>query len=144
VSADTADLPTSLPAGCRRPDPATEILTAEDCHILESWNLPDDPGLSIARARVEPGVTTRWHRLRGIAERYLIISGQGVAEVEGMPPTAVAPGDLVYIPPDRVQRIRNAGPDDLVFYALCTPRFVPEAYLDAQPGPRDRPAGSSG
>lgn len=155
MTADSANLPASLPAhipashptglppGCRSPDPTTEILTAEDCHILESWNLPEDPGLSIARARVEPGVTTRWHRLLGIAERYLIISGRGFAEVEGMRPTPVAPGDLVYIPPGRPQRIRNPGPDDLVFYALCTPRFVPEAYLDAEPGPWDPTAAPS-
>ena len=37
----------------------------EGCFITEWLNTPDDPSLSIARARVTPGVTTRLHRLEG-------------------------------------------------------------------------------
>lgn len=117
------------------PDDADEYFTEEGCHILETWNRSDDPGVSIARARVEPGVTTRWHRLAGIAERYLILDGQGQVEVEGIPAQRVGPGDLVYIPPDQGQRIANRGDTDLVFLAICTPRFVPEAYADIDPAP---------
>ena len=117
-------------AELRRPDPGEETLTEERCHILETWNRPDDRDLSVARARVAPGVTTRWHRLEGIAERYLIVRGKGLAEVEGMGPTLVQPGDLLYIPAGRAQRIRNTGDADLLFYALCTPRFRPTAYQD--------------
>ncbi|WP_296807949.1 cupin domain-containing protein [Thiocapsa sp.] len=114
------------------PREADEFFTDEGCYILETWNRADDPMLSVARARVEPGVTTRLHRLAGIAERYLILSGTGRVEVEGIPPQSVGPGDLVYIPPDRGQRIANTGDGDLVFLAICTPRFVPEAYLDIE------------
>ena len=117
-----------LSAQLRRPEPAEEALTDERCHILETGNRPDDPDLSVARARVQPGVTTRWHRLEGITERYLILAGEGLAEVEGMDPTPVQPGDLLYIPAGRAQRIRNTGDADLLFYALCTPRFKPTAY----------------
>ena len=42
-----------------------EFYTSEKCYITELSNTPDDPDVSIARARVEPGVTTRWHRLKG-------------------------------------------------------------------------------
>lgn len=120
----------------RRPDPREEVPTAEHCHILETWNRADDADLSIARARVAPGVTTRWHCLHGIVERYLIVSGQGLAEVEGMDPAAVRPGDLLYIPAGRAQRIHNTGTRDLLFYALCTPRFRWSAYenLEARLG----------
>ncbi len=114
----------------RRPDPGEERLTDERCHILETWNQPDDPDLSVARARVEPGVATRWHRLIGIAERYLIVEGEGLAQVEGMAPQALGVGDLLYIPAGRVQRITNTGHRNLIFYALCTPRFVHEAYKE--------------
>ncbi len=102
--------------------------TDERCDITEWSNGPADPGLSVARARVAPGVTTRWHRLRDTVERYCILEGRGTVEVEGMPPTPVAPGDVVVIPAGAAQRIRNDGPDDLVFLALCTPPFRPEAY----------------
>jgi mannose-6-phosphate isomerase-like protein (cupin superfamily) len=135
----TAGLPGGFEAGLtapapelRRPDPREELLAAEQCHILETWNRADDPDLSVARARVAPGVTTRWHRLQGISERYLIVSGHGLAEVEGMDPATVRPGDLLYIPAGHAQRIRNTGTSDLLFYALCTPRFRWSAYDDLE------------
>jgi mannose-6-phosphate isomerase-like protein (cupin superfamily) len=89
--------------------------------------------VSIARARVETSVTTRWHRLRGIAERYVIIEGLGRVEVGDLPATDVGPGDVVLIPPGCRQRIANIGSTDLVFLAICSPRFVPEAYWDINP-----------
>lgn len=118
-----------------RPDEADEDLIAERCRILETWNRSDDPSLSVARARVAPGVTTRWHRLAGICERYLILAGQGWVEVGNLAPEVVRPGDVVYIPAGCRQRIANLGNVDLVFLALCTPRFVPDAYRDIEDEP---------
>lgn len=118
----------------QRPDEADEYPIAERCRILEIWNRPDDPALSVARARVAPGVTTRRHRLADICERYLILSGQGRVEVGDLAPAVVGPGDLVYIPAGCPQRIANRGDADLVFLALCTPRFVPGAYEDLEDG----------
>jgi len=117
----------------RHPRESEESWTDERCYILETWNHPDDEAVSIARARVEPGVATRLHRLRGITERYIIISGQGRVEVGAASPTLVAPGDMVYIPPGCPQRILNPGETDLVFLAVCSPRFVPQAYEDIEP-----------
>ena len=116
-----------------RPDPALEFYTSERCFILESWNSPDDEGVSIARARVEPGVTTALHAVTGTIERYLIVSGRGVVEIDTLAPSTVAPGDVVVIAPGRRQRITNAGDIDLVFYAICTPRFRPQAYEPLEP-----------
>ncbi|HQJ31568.1 MAG TPA: hypothetical protein PLG18_10560, partial [Syntrophales bacterium] len=62
-------------------------LAAEGCFIRELWNAPEDDGVSVARARVTPGVTTAWHRVRETWERYLILSGTGVAEVGDLMPT---------------------------------------------------------
>ena len=83
--------------------------------------------MSIARARVEPGVTTQPHRLRGVVERYLIIEGEGRATVGGAE-SDVRQGDVVLIPAGVSQQIANTGADDLVFYCICTPRFTPECY----------------
>ena len=105
----------------------------EGCWITELFNSPADPALSVARARVQPGVTTRWHRLEAITERYCILEGHGHVEVEGMAGAEVGPGDVVRIPPGAGQRITNTGDDELVFLALCTPRFVAEAYEDIEP-----------
>lgn len=110
-------------------DESQEKFTDERCHILESWNDPRDPDVAIARARVEPGVTTARHVLE-VDERYLITHGTGTVEVEGLAPTQVAPGDVVVIPAGRAQRITNTGAADLVFYCVCTPRFQQIYYHD--------------
>jgi mannose-6-phosphate isomerase-like protein (cupin superfamily) len=115
------------------PDPSSEFYTPERCFIVESWNRPDDEGLSIARARVEVGVTTAWHAVLGTIERYLIVTGGGTVEVDDLPPTAVGPGDVVVIPPGKRQRVTNTGDTDLVFYAICTPRFQQSAYQALEP-----------
>jgi mannose-6-phosphate isomerase-like protein (cupin superfamily) len=109
----------------RRPG---ELLTPEGCYILESWNDAADPAASIARARVEPGVTTRAHRLAGVVERYLIVQGEGEAIVGGEPTGRLRPGDVVVIPAGVAQQITNTGAADLVFYCICTPRFTPACY----------------
>jgi mannose-6-phosphate isomerase-like protein (cupin superfamily) len=107
-----------------------EHLTEERCHILELSNTPDDPDVSIARARVAPGVSTRWHRLRDMAERYVILEGHGLVEIGELPAQAVSAGDVVLIPSGCRQRITNVGKQDLIFLAICTPRFRWEAYED--------------
>ena len=112
-------------------DPAAEFYTEERCHITELSNLPEDPDCSIARARVAAGATTRWHRLAGIAERYVLLEGRGRAEIGDLPPREVGPGAVVLIPPGCRQRIANVGTADLVFLAVCTPRFQPACYAEA-------------
>lgn len=113
-------------------DLSQEFFTPEGCYIIELSNSPDDPAVSIARARVAPGVTTRWHRLAGTAERYVILSGQGRVETGGQPPQDVSVGDVVLIPPSCRQRIANTGQEELIFLAVCTPRFLPAAYQDIE------------
>ena len=100
----------------------------EKCFITEILNSQQDPSLSVARVRVELEVTTAWHCLHDTIERYLIESGEGVAEVGNMPPTDVGPGDMVVIPAGVRQRITNTGAHPLIFLALCTPRFRHENY----------------
>jgi mannose-6-phosphate isomerase-like protein (cupin superfamily) len=100
----------------------------EGCHIMEIANHPNYPDVSIARARVEPGQQTAWHQLSGVTERYLIVEGNGIVEIGEENPTSVGNGDVVIIPAGLRQRIRNSGNSDLVFYAICTPRFTPDCY----------------
>jgi hypothetical protein len=44
---------------------------------------------------------------------------------------------VVVIPPSCPQRITNIGEHDLVFLAICSPRFRPEAYEDMEDTKRD-------
>ena len=117
-----------MKAAIIKKDYTAEFYTQENCYITELSNTADDPELSIARARVEPGQTTRWHRLKGTTERYYMLSGKGRVEVGDLLPREVGEGDVVVIPPLCRQRITNVGSDDLIFLAICTPRFTEEAY----------------
>jgi len=117
----------------RHRNPAAEFLTTEGCFITELSNTAADPDASIAQARVPAGRTTRWHRLKDTAERYVLLAGDGEVEVGNLPPERVSPGDVVLIPPGVRQRIRNVGSADLVFLAICTPRFEQAAYEDIDP-----------
>lgn len=113
-------------------DEGREYYFREGCHINELSNSAGDAAVSIARARVEPGRTTRWHRLRGITERYVILQGRGLVEVGSELARSVYPGDVVVIPPQTRQRITNENTEDLVFLAICSPRFLPEAYEELE------------
>jgi len=121
-----------MKTGTTRFRPGSEFQTPEGCDIIELSNSPDDADVSIAQARVECGITTRWHRLAGTAERYCIISGTGRVEIGELPPQDVSAGDVVLIPTLCRQRITNTGTDDLVFLAICTPRFTPACYEDLE------------
>ena len=106
-----------------------EFYIPERCFITELHNSVDDPAMSIARARVEPGVTTAWHHLLGVTERYMILSGQGRVEVGDEVARDLVAGDVVVIPPECRQRISNTGDEDLLFLAICTPRFQQGCYI---------------
>jgi mannose-6-phosphate isomerase-like protein (cupin superfamily) len=102
-----------------------ETLTSERCFVAEQFSAED---VSIAQARVKPGITTISHHLDGVNEIYLIMSGEGQVDIGGLTPAIVTSGDLVIIPAGTSQRISNIGQSDLVFYCICTPRFTAECY----------------
>ena len=106
---------------------SSETLTRERTWITELMNHPDVPQVSLATARVEPGITTELHRV-AVAEWYVLIEGSGRMEVEGEAPFDVSAGDSVAIPAGASQRITNTGSSDLVFHCICTPRFTPRGY----------------
>lgn len=113
-------------------DLCSEQLTEEGCFIWQNWGIPADESLSIARARVAPGMSTRWHRLSGVREIYLLTAGRGRVELGGREPSELAAGDLVNIPAGTAQRITNLGSGDLIFYCICTPAFTPACYSDME------------
>ena len=110
---------------------SAEYYFKEGCHILELSNSVADPTVSIARARVVSGVTTQWHYLIDTTERYVILQGQGCVELANTQSQTVQAGDVVIIPPFCWQRISNTGVQDLIFLAICSPRFLAENYVSA-------------
>jgi mannose-6-phosphate isomerase-like protein (cupin superfamily) len=113
-----------------RPAEGFEYYTEERCFITEVLNTPGYAPVSVARARVEPGITTEWHMVRDTDEMYYILSGEGDMEIEDREAGPVRPHDLVFIPRNTRQRIRNTGQTDLLFLCICAPRFEQRNYVD--------------
>ena len=103
----------------------TEFFTPERCFIAENYS---SNGISVARARVKPGVTTVAHHLKGVDEIYLVTGGEGKVTVGDLEPAKVGVGDLIVIPAGASQKITNIGKTDLVFYCICIPRFTANCY----------------
>lgn len=122
-----------------RDDSRSESGIEPGCYITDWLNDPADPDLSIARIRVEVGAETRLRRFQNIWERYVVLEGQGRIELVGPNRSftegdhtisALEPGDVVLIPAGYSRRISNIGDGELVFLAICTPRFRPAAQPD--------------
>lgn len=108
-----------------------EFTTSERCHITELMNNDASPEVSVAVARVEPGVSTQLHALHGVTESYIVKSGSGLMQV-GDQVHRVETGDQVAIAADTPQKITNNGDSDLLFYCVCTPRFTVECYINLE------------
>lgn len=108
-------------------DDSKEFDTDERCSIIEILNKPELEHISVAQARVKPGVTTAWHTLDG-DELYYILEGTGVAELGDRFKKELGPGDLLHIQKNTAQRITNTGQADLRFLCICSPRFTEQSY----------------
>ncbi len=114
--------------------PSQEYYFKEGCYILELSNSNTDPQLSIARVRVLPNTQTKLHQLSQTIERYVILEGQGEvilgSSITGQHMQCVKPNDVVIIPENCPQAIKNNSDSDLIFLAICTPRFEPINYSE--------------
>ena len=113
------------------PDLPREFWTGERCWITELLNRDEFPEVSVARTRVEPGVTTELHSL-SVSEWYVIESGRGLMTVGDAAPREVTAGDVVTIPKHVAQQIENHGDLDLVFLCVCAPRFLQKCYTSLE------------
>ncbi len=114
-----------------KPASTVEVWTGERCHITEFVNDPETPEVSVARCRVEPGITTQLHSL-SVIEWYIVESGHGEMRIGDEPPRRLVSGDTAMIPERIAQQITNSGSDDLVFLCVCVPRFTPDCYVSLE------------
>ena len=115
-----------------RSEDIPEYYFEERAYIKELLNSADIPGISVAQARVEPGVTTVLHLVEGSVELYYILAGTGDMFIDGKHIGRVKAGDLIRIPAGLPQQITNTGATDLIFLAICSPRFEPHRYVVAE------------
>lgn len=111
--------------------PGEEIWTAERCFITELMNSDSQPEVSLARARVEPGVTTQRHSL-SVSEWYVVESGKGLMRVGNDAAFPIGPGDTVAVPKHELQQVTNNSREDLRFLCVCAPRFSKDCYTAAE------------
>lgn len=79
---------------------------------------------SLALAKVKQGEITLAHRLKS-SEVYYILRGVGEMYIDSEK-EKVSVGQLIYIPPNSVQRIKNIGQNDLVFLCIVEPAWKKE------------------
>jgi mannose-6-phosphate isomerase-like protein (cupin superfamily) len=106
----------------------TEFSTPENCFITEMLNSEIFQNFSIAQTRVAAGNTTELHTLRNTDEAYYILSGKGEMEIGGKAVGIVNEKDIVFIPRNTSQRIKNLGDNDLLFLCICSPKFEVKNY----------------
>lgn len=124
-----------MEAAILKTNASDEYYFEEGCYILEYSNSDTDPGLSIARARLTPKTETKLHKLYQTVERYIILQGEGKVilgnkQNNQLTESKVEAGDIVIIPENCPQAIRNIGQDDLIFLVICTPRFSISNYIE--------------
>jgi len=107
----------------------SEYYFKEGCFIEEWHNQESDKDCSVARVRVEPFKLTKLHALKNTTERYVMLEGRAKVTV-GSESWEVGVGDVVVIPSDQAQRIENLLDHDLIFLAICTPRFELQNYRE--------------
>jgi mannose-6-phosphate isomerase-like protein (cupin superfamily) len=104
-----------------------EFTANDGCQIREWLHPKNDPvtlPYSIAEARVEIGKSSYKHQLKQ-TEIYIIQQGQGDMYIDEVK-REVCEGDIVHIPAESTQWIKNTGQLELIFLAIVSPPWREE------------------
>lgn len=115
-----------------------EYYFKEGCFIEEWHNSEQDESMSVARVRVEAKQQTLLHSLKNTTERYVMLQGEAVVTIDGKS-KKVKNKDVVVIAPGQTQKIQNSLDSDLIFLAICTPRFELENYQEEHDPEQEQP-----
>lgn len=99
---------------------------AIDDTIIRELLHPVETGMvlacSLAHATLEPGRSSRPHRLRTSSEIYYILAGSGKMHI-GHQFADVCAGQLIFIPPGAEQYIENTSQNPLTFLCIVDPAW---------------------
>jgi mannose-6-phosphate isomerase-like protein (cupin superfamily) len=105
-----------------------EAYIAGDNVIIRELLHPDKADLklrySLAHAMLKPGNTSYRHKLK-TSEIYYILQGEGMIYIDNEP-AKVHSGQVIYIPPNAEQYIKNIGQTDLQFLCIVDPAWRKE------------------
>ncbi len=82
---------------------------------------------SMAQAIIEPNQASTPHRLTG-SETYYFLGGEGRIYIDEEH-VSVKKGDVVYVPANALQYVRNIGEVDLEFLCIVEPFWTPESEV---------------
>jgi len=111
-----------------------EEFIAGDNTILRELLHPDKADLklrySLAHGILKPGLTSYPHKLK-TSEVYYILEGEGIMYIDEEK-AKVRSGQVIYIPPNSKQYVKNTGNTDLKFLCIVDPawRIEDEEVLD--------------
>jgi mannose-6-phosphate isomerase-like protein (cupin superfamily) len=101
---------------------------AGDATVLREFLHPDKMDIalrySLAHATLKPGKVSTPHALK-TSEVYYILKGEAIMRINDES-AKVFPGQVIYIPPNSRQSIRNCGKTDLKFLCIVDPAWQPE------------------
>lgn len=97
------------------------------CELLHPDKVTGAQGLgcSIAHAIIPPGESTLPHILKKSTELYYILKGLGEMHIDNEA-AQVSPSQIILIPPQSRQWIRNTGKENLVFLCIVSPKWQAE------------------
>ena len=110
----------------REPINALDNTTIREIFNPKHESQPMVLNYSLAHATVKPGEKSLPHKFFEASEVYYILKGKGLMHIDNET-AEVVPGDTIYIPPQAVQWIENAGSDDLEFLCMVDPAWQPNA-----------------
>lgn len=105
-----------------------ELRAMDGCRLRELLHPKNDPieqSFSLAWARLEPGESSRPHRLLRQTEVYHVLAGTGRMHIAGET-GMIGPGDSVHIPAGAEQWVENTGACALEFLAIVGPPWRAE------------------
>ena len=105
-----------------------EEFLAGDNTILREFLHPDKENLdlrySLAHATVKPGKTSQPNKLK-TSEVYIILEGEGIMTIDEES-KKVKSCQVIYIPPNSKQFIKNTGKSNLKFLCIVDPAWKVE------------------
>lgn len=107
-----------------------EILAGDHTYLKEVLHPSNDPlslNFSLAHAYLKVGENSLPHQLSH-SETYYILEGFGEIYVDGKMQT-IEKGDIVYVPENAEQFVKNKGAVNLIFLCIVSPPWSPETEI---------------
>ena len=95
----------------------------------EYHKLFEESGVWVKRVQVNPGCRISLQRHQRRSEKWIIVSGQGTAEVDG-PAAAIGPSSVIDVPLKAIHRIACTSKAPLIFIEVACGSYLGEDDIE--------------